>query len=204
MPLKIVRKNYVDIPGRGFTLLTTPHAVKPGADLYMGQIVEDAALLSKSFAVIGKAGREFADPGTMQMAQSELSQSIHTFLREDWLRCILDIRGKKEPGVRMGSAREQSASQSTMDIIRTRLTKDFSIDARPSAPDLEPGSLAAIFPEKGRDGNFLLESIRIEFGHEEKTLKPDRIIQSLADIVGLVNEKVGYSESKEGAGNTLD
>ena len=204
MPLKIVRRNHVDVPGRGFTLLTTPHAVKPGADLYMGQIVEDAALLSKSFAVIGKAGREFAEPCTMHLAQSELSESIHTFLREDGLRCILDIRGKKEPGVCMGSAREQSASQSTMDMIRTRLTKDFSIEARPSGPDLEPGGLAAIFPEKGLAGNFLLESMRIEFGLEEKTLKSDRIIQSLADIVRLVNEKVGYSESKEGAGNILD
>ncbi len=204
MPLKIVRKNHVDIPGRGYALLTTSHAVKPGADLYMGQIVEDAALLSKSFAVIGKAGREFADPRTMQLAQSELRESIQTFVPEDGLRCILDIRGKTEPGVRLDSGRDQSASQSTIDIISTRLAKDFSLNARAADPDLDPSGLAATFSEKGPDGSFLLESIRIEFGLEEKTLKPDKIIQSLADIVGLINQKVGYSEGDEGAGNILD
>ena len=203
MPLKIVRKYHVDIPGRGYVLLTTPHETRPGEDLYMGQIVEDAALLSKSFAVIGKAGREFADPSTIQLAQSELRESIQTFLREDGLRCILDIRCKMEPGIHLGSGRE-SASQSMKDMVKTRLGKDFSPDARPENQELGPSGHTTSFFKKGPDGNIVLETIWIEFGLEEKTLNPDKIIRCLADIVGLVNQKGGYLESNEGAGNILD
>ncbi len=204
MPLKIVRKNHIDIPGRGYVLLSTPHAIRPGADLYMGQIVEEAALLSKSFAVIGKAGREFADPSTIQLAQSELRESIRTFLQEDGLRCVLDIRCKTEPAVRLFSGQNESASQSVRDIVKKRLAKDFGFDSRPENQDLDPNGLATSFSKKDPDGNFGLEAIWIEFGLDEKTLNPDKIIRCLADIVGLVNEKLGYSESDEGAGNILD
>ncbi len=204
MPLRIVPKNHIDIPGRGYVLLTTPHASSPGADLYMGRIVEDAALLSKCFAVIGKAGREFADPATIQRAQSELLESIQTFVQEDGLRCILDIRGKMEPDVGLSSVRGESASQSTTDIIKTRLAKDFQLDARAENEDLDPGGVVTAFSKKGSDGNFLVEAIRVEFGLEEKALKSDKIIGGLADIVGLINQNLGYSESEEGAGNILD
>ena len=202
MPLKIVRKYQVDIPGRGYVLLTTPHETRPREDLYMGQIVEDAALLSKSFAVIGKAGREFADRSTIQLAQSELRESIQTFLQEDRLRCILDIRSKMEPGVHLGSGR-QSASQLIKGMVKTRLAKDFSLDARTENQDNDPSDLTTDFFKKGPDGNFVLETMWIEFGLEEKSLNTDKIVQCLADIVGLVNQKTGYSESDEGAGNIL-
>ncbi len=203
MPLKIVRKNHVDIPGRGFVLLTTPHATGLGADPYMGQIVEDAALLAKSFAVIGKASKEFADPSTIQLARSELKDSIQIFLQENQVRCVLDIRCKMEPGVRLGSGRE-SASESTQDIIKSRLAKDFTIDTRVEDQNLDPAGLAASFSKEGPDGNFVLETIWIEFSLEEKTLNPEKIIRGLSDVVGLVNLKVGYSESDEGASNVLD
>ncbi len=204
MPLKIVRKNHVDIPGRGYVLLTTPHASSPGADLYMGRIVEDAALLSKCFAVIGKAGREFADPATIRLAQSELVESIQTFVQEDGLRCILDIRGKMEPDVGLSSARGQSGSQSTTDIIKTRLAKDFQLDAKAVNEDSDPDGVVTDFSKKGSDGNFVVEAIRIEFGLEEKTLKSDKIIGGLADIIGLINQNLGYSESDQGTSNILD
>ncbi len=71
----------------------------------MGQMIEDAELLSNSFAVIGKASKEFADPNRIQLAQTELRDSTQTFLREDELRCIPNIRGKLEPDVRLSPAR---------------------------------------------------------------------------------------------------
>jgi hypothetical protein len=204
MPLKIVHKNHVDIPGRGYVLLTTPHAISPEADLFMGQIVEEAALLSKCFAVIGKAGREFGDPSTIQVAQSDLRESIQRFLKEDGLRCILDIRGKMEPGVCISSAGGESASQSTTDMIKTRLAGDFRLDAKAEDKDCDPYSLATSFSKKGPDGSFILEAIQVEIGLEEKTLKREKIIGFLADIVGLINQNLGYSESDQGAGNILD
>ena len=204
MPLKIVRKNQVDIPGRGYMLLTAPHAIRPGADLYMGQIVEDAALLSKSFAVIGKAGKEFDDPVAKQIAQSEFTESIQTFVQEDGLKCILDIRAKIEPGVSISLARDESASQSTTDLIKTRLASDFRLNVRVGNALRDLASSGIALSNRGPDDNFALEEIRIEFGLEEKTLNSGKIIRGLADIVGLINQKAGHLESDEGAGDTLD
>jgi hypothetical protein len=204
MPLKIVRKNHVDIPGSGCVLLTTPHAISPEADLYMGQIVEETALLSKCFAVIGKAGREFADPSTIQLAQSELRDSIQTFLGEDGVRCILDIRGRVESGVCISSARGKSASQFTVESIRARLARDFTIDVGANSRDRDPGSLVGSLCKKGPDGNLILELVQIEIGAEEKALRREKIIGDLADIVGLINQNLGYSESDQGPSNTLD
>ena len=204
MPLKIVRKNHVDIPGRGEVLLSAPHAINPESDLYMGQIVEETALLSKCFAVIGKASSRFEDPATIQLARSELRESIQTFLQEDGVRCVLDIRGKMEPGVCLSTERPESASQSTRDMIKTRLARDFRLDVRADYKDRDPGSVSATFSKKGTEGNFVLQAVQIEIGLEEKTLKRDKIIGDLVDIVGLINQSLVYSESDQGPSNTLD
>ncbi len=204
MPLKIVRKDHVEIPGRGYVLLTTPHAAGPNVDLYMGQILEEAALLSKCHAVIGKAGREYLDPNRIQFADSELRKSIQTFLEEENAKCILDIRAKKEPGVDIRTARGESGSQLTTAIVKTRLARDFKISVDADYKGLDSGSLITTFSKKDSQRNFAIEAVAIEFGLEEKTLGRDKVIEDIADIVGLINRELGFSESDQGSSNALD
>jgi len=54
MPIKIIRQTHQEIIGRGTVLLSSPPAADQTGDLYTGQIVEDAALLSRAHAMIGK------------------------------------------------------------------------------------------------------------------------------------------------------
>src|SRR5713101_7917728 len=99
MPVKIIHPDHVEIVGLGHVLLTAPHIASPDADLHTGTIVEEAALTSRSYAVIGKVSKEFLDLGKIRSAKSELRKGIETFIAEDGIRYVLDIRGRKEPGV---------------------------------------------------------------------------------------------------------
>jgi len=204
MPLKIVRKDHVDIPGSGYVLLTTAHVAHPERDLYTGQIVEEAALLSKCFAVIGKASREFVNPNRVQFAQSELRESIQTFLKEEGVRCILDIRGRKDPGVVLRTVRSDSASRLTIDLVKTRLARDFKISVVEDDKVLDPESIITTYSKKDQQGNFTVEAFQIEFGLEEKSLKRNKVIEVIAEIVGLINQELGFSESDQGGSDALD
>src|SRR5712664_5021914 len=113
MPVKIIHPDHVEIVGLGHVLLTAPHIASPDADLHTGTIVEEAALTSRSYAVIGKVSREFLDLNRLQSAQSEFRKSIESFIAEDGIRYLLEIRGKKEPGVNIGTPSGQESPDST-------------------------------------------------------------------------------------------
>src|SRR2546426_2829648 len=58
MPLKVIHPHHAEVMGRGLVLLSSPHITAAKRDLYAGQIVEEAALLSKSWAIIAKEGKQ--------------------------------------------------------------------------------------------------------------------------------------------------
>src|SRR5712692_4305986 len=118
MPLKITRADHVEFMGEGYVLLTAPHAAGPEADLHTGQIVEDAALVSRSCAVIGKVSREYLDLTKIQAARTEFRKSIDTLLANNGIRIIFDIHGKKDPGVDIGTALGETASEETTNLVR--------------------------------------------------------------------------------------
>src|SRR2546428_12818401 len=94
----------MEIVGLGHVLLIAPHATGPDADLHTGQIVEEAALTSRSFAVIGKVDREFQNPNRNQSAQLEFRKGIEGFVLEDGNRARRGIRGTKESGVKIATS----------------------------------------------------------------------------------------------------
>src|SRR2546425_13305286 len=104
MPVKIIHPNHVEIVGIGHVLLIAPHATGPDADLHTGQIVAEAALTSRSFAVIGKINREFFDMNRIQSAQSESRKGIEGSVSQEGIRYIIDRRGTKERGVKVRTA----------------------------------------------------------------------------------------------------
>lgn len=190
MPVKIIHPDHVEIVGLGHVLLTAPHAASPDADLYTGPIVEEAALTSRSFAVIGKVSREFLDLNRIQSAQSEFRKSIESFIAEDGIRYLLDIRGKKEPGVNIGTSSGQTSSDSTTELVSSRLAKDFAVTVNNELKGPEPGSMVTSYSRKDGKGDFVVETIQIEFGHEERQFRREKVILDVSEIADILNARL--------------
>jgi len=190
MPVKIIHPDHVEIVGLGHVLLTAPHIASPDADLHTGTIVEEAALTSRSYAVIGKVSREFLELNRIQSAQSEFRKSIEGFLAEDGIRYLLDIRGKREPGVEIGIAAGQSCSDSTTDLVKSRLVKDFTVKMNSEYKGDESGSIVTSYNRKDAKGNFVVETIQVEFGNEERQFQREKVISDISEIADILNARL--------------
>src|SRR5947209_5081243 len=190
MPVKISHPDHVEIVGRGHVLRVALHTASPDADLNTGTIVEEAALTSRSYAVIGKVSREFLDLNRIQSAQSEFRKSIEGFIAEDGIRYILDIRGKKEPGVNIGIAEGQTCSDSTTELVKSRLSKDFTVKVNSEYKGDEPGSIVTGYNRKDAEGNFVVETIQVEFGHEERQFQKEKVISDISEIADILNARL--------------
>ncbi len=193
LPIKIIRPDHVEIIGRGYVLLTAPHAAGPEADLHTGQIVEDAALVSRCYAVIGKVSREYIDLNRVQAARTEFRKSIDALLEDNGIRCILDIHGKKEPGVDIGTAEGKTCSEPTTDLVRDRLSRDFAVGVNEKFMGEKPGSIVTTYGKRDSSGGFPVEAVQIEFGHEERHSEKEKVIKDIAELVALINVKMGFS-----------
>ncbi len=195
MPIKIIHPDHVEIVGLGHVLLTAPHTSSPDADLHTGSIVEEAALTSRSYAVIGKVSKEFLDLNKIQSAKSELRKGIETFIAEDGIRYVLDIHGKKDPGVDIGTALGQTSSNSTSELVRARLVKDFTVTMNKESVKLEPGSVVTSYNHKDEMGDFVVENIQIDFGHEERQFQREKVIRDISEIADILNARLGASRT---------
>src|SRR5438477_3826651 len=195
MPVKIIHPDHVEIVGLGHLLLSTPHSTSPNADLHTGQIVEEAALTSRAFAVIGKVDREFLDLNRIQSAQLEFRKGIEAFVSEDGIRYILDIRGKKEPGVEIGTVEGQTSSDSTTELVRSRLVKDFTVKVNNEYKGDEPVSLVTGYDRKDAKGNFTVETIQIQVSHEERQFLREKVIRDISEIADILNARLEPSRT---------
>jgi len=190
MPVKIIHPDHVEIVGLGHVLLTAPHTASPDADLHTGTIVEEAALTSRSYAVIGKVSREFLDLNRIQSAQSEFRKSIEGFIAEDGIRYLLDIRGKKEPGVNIGTAAGKTCSDSTTELVKSRLSKDFTVKVNSENMGDEPGIIVTSYNRKDAKDNFVVETIQVEFGHEERQFQREKVISDISEIADILDAQL--------------
>src|SRR5438094_2934817 len=195
MPVKIIHPDHVEIVGLGHVLLTAPHTTSPDADLHTGQIVEEAALTSRAFAVIGKVDREFLDRNRIQSAQLEFRKGIEGLVSEEGIRDILDMRGKKEPGVEIGTVEGQTSSDSTNELVRSRLVKDFTVKVNNEYKGDEPLSLVTGYDRKDAKGNFTVETIQIQFGHEERQFLREKVIRDISEIADILNARLEPSRT---------
>jgi len=195
LPVKIIHPDHVEIVGLGHVLLTAPLTAGPDADLHTGQIVEEAALTSRSFAVIGKVNREFLDLNRIQSAQSELRKSIEGFITEDGIRYVLDIQGKNEPGVDIGTALGQTCSDSTTELVKSRLVKDFTVTVNIEDKGDEVGDIVTGLIHKDAKGNFAVETIQIRFGHEERQFLREKVIMDISEIADILNARLEPSRT---------
>jgi len=166
-------------------------------DLYAGQIVEEAALLSKSRAIIAKEGKQLGGDEA-QLAKSDLDKSVQDFTDEYGIKCLIAISGTAEPGITVKSQKDGSESEEILDIIKSGIEPHFRVnpDADQSGNRLS-GSPTYDGPADG-SSTHSVNIIQIELGPEERSFHKDQIVNIVADIVGLINAKLGFSESGSG------
>ena len=193
MPVKIIHLDHMEIVGLGRVLLTAPHASSPEADSHTGSIVEEAALTSRSYAVIGKVSKEFLDFHRIQAAQSEFRKGVEAFIEEDGIRYLLDIHGKKEPGVYIGAAPGRTSSDSTIELVMSRLAKDFTVNVNKEFAKLNPGSIVTTYNRKDAKGEFVLETIQIDFGQDERQFQREKLISDVSEIADILNSRLNVS-----------
>ena len=195
MPVKIIHPDHVEIVGLGHVLLTAPHVASSDADLHTGPIVEEAALTSRSYAIIGKVSREFLHLNRIQSAQLEFRKSIEGFIAEDGITYILDIRGTREPGVDIGTAVGQTCSDSTTELVRSRLGKDFTVKVNSEFKGDEPESMVTSHNRKDASGNFVVETIQVRLGHEERQFQREKVIRDISEIADILDARLADSRS---------
>jgi hypothetical protein len=198
IPVKIIHRNYIEVLGEGRVLLTAPHAAGGRGDVNTGQIAEEASRRANSYAVIGKTSRELVDLNRAGSAQTDFRQSINRLLEENAIRCILDIHGKKEHGIDIGTCRGVTASEILTELVRNRLSRDFEVKVNEKYMGNKPGSIVTTYGKRDSSGLFQVEAVQLEFGLRERLLERDRVVRAMVDLVGLVNTKLGFRNEERG------
>ncbi len=186
MPVKIIHPDHVEIIGIGRVLLTSPHASAP-EESGIGSMIEESALTSRVYAVIGKVNREFLDPARIATARSELRKTIDSYIAEDGIKYVLDIHGKQESGVEVWAREGQTCSAPTIEIAKARLGENFVVRINDRAEKVDPEQLLTSLPRKEPDGHFEVETVRFDIGLEERQFQREKIISRLSEIADLLN-----------------
>jgi hypothetical protein len=199
MPLKIIHPDHTEVMGVGVVLLSSPHLAAARRDLYTGQIVEEAALLSKSWAIIAKESKPLQSGDETQSAKLDFDKGVQDFIEEYGIRCVISVDGTGEPGIILKSQTDGSESEEILDIIKSGLEPHFSINTE--SVQSENRLLRPTNTDAGRDNSptHSVHMIQLELGPEERSFRKDQIVNSLADIVALINAKLGFSEDSGSA-----
>lgn len=191
LPLKITRQNYVELVGRGPTLIANPPTSSHGKDLYCGKLVEDVALLSKAYALIAKETKSSLDESAQREIASDFEAGVAACIKDFGLKCIVEISGREEPGVQIAehNTRDENALPQ---IVRERLAiqLDTSLVSEPSTR----------MDRFGED----VQKISIALGPDERGFRKDVAVEACVDAIALVNRRLGYSGSDERTSDALD
>ena len=186
MPIKIIRQTHQEIIGRGTVLLSSPPAPDQTGDLYTGHIVEDAALLSRAHAMIGKESKRDLDPSALQAAQAQFEAGTQSFLEEHGVHCVITISGKNESGIEI-RANETASRGETLELVRARLALDFDLTINTGNDETS-----------GKHPGYDVQTVLLALGPDERGFRKETVVASIADAVGLINAKLGRSERTGG------
>ena len=207
MPVKIIHPHHTEVVGEGLVLLFSPHITTSKRDLYTGQIVEEAALLSKSWAIVAKERKQLQSGDETESADATLEKSVQDFVEEYGIKCVIAIRGAAEPGITVKSQGDGSESEEILDIIRSGLEPHFSVNIEVDQSGNRVLGHQGNDREPDNSSAQSVQIIQIELGPEERSFRKDQIVNSVADIVGLINAKLGFSVSGDrdkGSSGALD
>ena len=205
MPVKIIHPDHTEVVGEGLVLLSSPHITTSKRDLYTGQIVEEAALLSKSWAIIAKERKQLQSGDETRSADANFEKSVQDFVGEYGIKCVIAISGVAEPGITVKSQGDGSESEEILDIIRSGLEPHFSVKPEVDQSGNKVLGLQGNDREPDNSSAQSVQIIQIELGPEERSFRKDQIVNIVADIVGLINAKLGFSvRGDEGSSGALD
>ncbi|HEX4920784.1 MAG TPA: hypothetical protein VFV92_08595 [Candidatus Bathyarchaeia archaeon] len=193
MPLKIVHPNRYEIIGRGLVLLLSSTNQTKTPDLHMGALTEEIALLSKGHAIIGQEKR-FTDASDIESARLEFTTGVRELIADQGIRIILEIRGKKEPGLGIMVAPSTSEADEIVEIVKTA----FSLTVPTAVTPLSSAELPTYSSDKD------VQTIVLDLGPDERSIQRETVIDIAAETVGLVNRKLGFSGRDDGPGDALD
>jgi hypothetical protein len=186
MPIKIIQGSHREIVGEGVILLTSPPTTSNLGELYTGEIVEEAALLSRAHALIENERKNTSDSQLSDII-SEFNATRATIVDDFGIKLEFAILGKKETGIEV-----QSAEVKIVELLKAKFRDDFNMKTNlPENLDQENR------PKK-------LATVRLLLGPEERGLRRDAVVSKTAELVGLLNATLGSSESDEGARGILD
>jgi len=125
MPLKIIHPLHTEIMGTGLVLISSPPAKSPKRDIYTGQIAEEVALLSRSWAIIAREIRQDQKEDNALQTGSDFDKSVQAFVGEYEIKSIISIIGTMEPGITIKGSSDDSKSEEILEIIRSGLEPHF-------------------------------------------------------------------------------
>jgi hypothetical protein len=192
LPLKIIRGDHWELVGRGAVLLSSPPHLHQSGENYTGRIVEEAALLSKAHAVIVREGKRTLDSSIFEATLGEFQSSIQRFLDDFQIRCVLEILGNSEPSFEIRTIQTGSDYKELVRIVKERLATDFDLKVDPADSDAKQGS----------SGKTSIISLLL--GPDETGFKKEMVVSAIADVVTLLNAKLGYSQTDERTSSVLD
>ena len=192
MPLKIIRENQTQLVGRGPVLLAVLPTSTKSRDLYVGKIAEEAALLSKSHAIISEEpkGNQIVDE--FPRIASEFEADFEKFLEDNPVDFVLQIAGTNEPGLEVRTVYCGPQTEETLGNIKERFRQDFSVKVSPAdvkVPSTNSGKV---------------QTISIALGPEARGFQKAKAIAIISDLVDQINGKLGKSERDKRASDVLD
>ena len=194
MPLKIIHPQHTEVMGTGLVLISSPPVIGQKGDLNAGQIAEEVALLSRSWAIIAREIKQDQEGDKVLQAGSDFDKSVQTFVREYGIKCIIMIIGTSEPGILIKEYPDDSRSEEILEIVRSGLEPHFSTN---STTEHAGNGSAKVTNQGAEDASGqTLPIVRLELGPDERGFMKDQFVNSITDIIGLINTGLGFSESK--------
>ena len=193
MPIKILHPNHTELVGTGYVLLTTPNTTGQ-VELYSGPITEDAALSSRAYAIIGKNNPH--DSEHQAQILQELRDRINNIIDENRTKCVLEIRSKQDPGIEVQTGPGKTCSEEISNLIHSFLSKNFPVSLDRESLESQSKSLTGL-ERKNQDGTFAVQSVRINIGSEELAMRRDKLVDQLAELVGMLNVRLGFDPARE-------
>jgi hypothetical protein len=202
MPLKIIHPQHTEVMGTGLVLISSPPVIGPKGDLNAGQIAEEVALLSRSWAIIAREIKQDQEGDRVLQAGSDFDKSVQTFVEEYGIKCIIMIVGTSEPGIKIKGYPDDSRSEEILEIVRSGLEPHFGTNSTTEHGGNGPAKVTNQGAEDG--SSHTPRIVRLELGPDERGFMKDLFVSSITDIIGLINTRLGFSESNESSSGVLD
>jgi len=202
MPLKIIHPQHTEVMGTGLVLISSPPVRDPKRDLYTGQVAEETALLSRSWAIIARGIKLSEDEDKAREIWSDFEKSVQTLVGEYGIKCIIMIVGTREPGIIIKGHSDDSRAEEILEIVRSGLEPHFSTN---SSTEQTGNGLTKVTHQGAEEAsNHERLTIQLQLGPDERGFMKDQLVNSITDIVGLINTRLGFSESNESSSGVLD